>query len=131
MGTEKNGHRGGFRAGNGGPPRLAWCFYTILEHFLRVGAKGPWKELHDEQVALKVLEMDVLSPDMAPEMLPLEAFWGYYRLPMLRRKTGIDYIVHLEYMLTSSTSQLAVCCGCLITLQDLVGYCSSELAPSD
>jgi hypothetical protein len=92
------GQRSAFQIGCGGPPMITWCFYSILERFLRVGAKGPQSKKHDELVSIKLLEIDVRTSDVAPEMLAPKDTCGPDKLRRLRKESGIDYLMHPGYL---------------------------------
>ena len=98
IGTGK-GQRSGFADGCGGPPMITWCFYSILERFFRVGAKGLHMEEHDELVSFKSLKMDVRTPDVAPDMLASKDIYCIHMLNTPRRESGIDYLMYPEGIL--------------------------------
>ena len=51
---------------------------------------------HDELVNLKTFEMDVRTPDVAPDMLAPKDIYRLHMLDTLRREIGIDYLMHPE-----------------------------------
>jgi len=72
-----SGPRSGFRGGNGGPPRIVWAFYILLERFVKVGPVGPMtvevfhneeavRKAVDHNISVKTLRVDVRTPDKLP-----------------------------------------------------------------
>lgn len=100
------GHHIGFSGGCGGPPMITWCFYSILERFLRVGAKGLQEKEHDELVSIKLLEVDVRTPDVAPDMLAPKDIYRVDKLHRLRKESGIDYLMHPEFIVNFIASEI-------------------------
>jgi hypothetical protein len=61
---------------------------------------------HDELVSLKILEMDVRTPDVAPDMLAPKDIYRLNMLDTLRRESGIDYLMHPERILNFIRSDI-------------------------
>ncbi|KAE9365073.1 hypothetical protein N431DRAFT_430617 [Stipitochalara longipes BDJ] len=58
-----------FLGGDRGPPRLTWALYNLIERFLRVGPVGRQPGRNDKHISIKELVIDVLTPDVPPEMI--------------------------------------------------------------
>lgn len=65
-------NRDGFEQGCGGPQQIVWCFYGILERFLRVGPVGLKTKSAPETpdcFGIKMLELDFITPaELTPQL---------------------------------------------------------------
>jgi hypothetical protein len=76
--------RSGFMGGDGGPPEILWCFYSLLERFLKCGPVGDQgkPDSPDRNITIQVLTLDFVTPpdintlDTTPEKLD---YWRYTR----------------------------------------------------
>lgn len=105
FGTGKKKHSD-FQIGCGSPPNIVWCLYSLLERFLRVGPKGTQAKEHDEFVSIKLLELDVRTPNVPPEMIAPKDVVRIDLLEDLRKKTGIDYVMHSDYIANFIRSEI-------------------------
>ena len=55
--------RSGFVGGDGGPPEIIWCFYSLMERFLTFGPVGERKPgSQDRNITIRSLTLDVVTP---------------------------------------------------------------------
>ncbi|KAL5328757.1 hypothetical protein ACEPPN_002261 [Leptodophora sp. 'Broadleaf-Isolate-01'] len=94
----------GYNGGDGGPPRIVWDFYHLLERFLLVGPVGRQKQHHDKNIKIRHLILDVQTPDVPAEMIAPDVNQG--RLLRLRRQSGIKYIKNPKSVVTFISSFL-------------------------
>lgn len=85
------------KVGNCCPPPVTMSFYWLLKRYLSLGPVRYPRGEADKGVRIKLLELDVLSPDglVAPrEQLEM----GVYNLSRLRGESGIDYLISSEFL---------------------------------
>lgn len=52
-----------FRLGDGSPPEIVWCFYSLMERFLTCGPVGKRKlQYLDRNITVKFLTLNILTP---------------------------------------------------------------------
>ena len=82
FGSPKSLGQSGFRGGDGGPPQIVWCFYSLMERFLIHGPVG--KRIsgsQDKNITIKVLTLNIVTP-LDSNMWPTDieqCHHGYFR----------------------------------------------------
>ncbi|MCJ1381184.1 hypothetical protein MMC17_004293 [Xylographa soralifera] len=70
------------RGGNGGPPQIIWCFYSLMERFLTYGPVGERKPgSQDRNITINSLTLDIVSsPENEVTMTELApTYMDWYR----------------------------------------------------
>lgn len=99
--------RSGFRGGCGGPPLITWCFYSLIERFLRlgIGNRSSGDQDIDRKISIKNLDLNFTNPDTSKYTLaPEGCLLGYIpscqqSLEWHRRNDGIDYVISADMFL--------------------------------
>ncbi|KZV80200.1 hypothetical protein EXIGLDRAFT_733449 [Exidia glandulosa HHB12029] len=55
-----------FTPGDGSPPPIVWCFYFLIEHFLRVGPFPKVQDAEDRRLGIRKLVLDFHTPKEGP-----------------------------------------------------------------
>jgi hypothetical protein len=91
-----------FKEGCGGPPMITWAFYDLLTRFI-LGIPGDWytpsaDKILKHDVSIKLLELDVRSPDMPANMIAPHVNYG--SLQRLRKDNGVEYLMNPAFLAT-------------------------------
>ncbi|KAF4629525.1 hypothetical protein G7Y89_g8621 [Cudoniella acicularis] len=90
----------GFAGGSGGPPIVVWPLLGILDRFLRVGpVVNPAAKAHGT-MAIGVLELDVITPEVAENLfIPHEGCWDTLRKHgWSENESDVKYIIPASYL---------------------------------
>jgi len=74
----------GFRLGCGGPPTLVWSYLAILNRYLSFGPIG--HPTNTSGFAIKVLEIDIVTPDVPESAFISPSRWGNVRRGYRRKR---------------------------------------------
>ena len=55
-----------FTGGDGGPPKIVWRFYSVLERFLQCGPMGENAKRKDLFITIDSVDIDIITPELAP-----------------------------------------------------------------
>jgi hypothetical protein len=91
--------------GNASPPQIVWCFYSLMERFLRRGPVGEREAgSQDRNITISVLTLDFLTPqdiDMLPPQQAKYNDWFQSRVRTRRRRADADmanFIMRPEWL---------------------------------
>ncbi|MCJ1295920.1 hypothetical protein MMC34_007485 [Xylographa carneopallida] len=102
-GTKDHPGRSEFVHGDGSPPQIVWCFYSLMERFLTYGPVGERKlGSQDRGITVNLMTLNIVSPpDSEPTMnepVPSYADWYQSRLRDVDNKTSPTSIIRAEWL---------------------------------
>lgn len=65
---EEMRYRSAWRGGDGGPPQILWAFYYLLEHVLRRGPVARTATAVDQEISIKVLDINFVGDNSHPQI---------------------------------------------------------------
>jgi len=109
--------------GDGGPPDLTWCLYSLIERGLRAGPVGRQTREKDRKIGIKELIIDVKTPDVPPSKIYPKGVVDIRQRRAFRNKNGPEFLLNpdfiLSYILSGIDTVLRMCYhtaeyGCLL-----------------
>ena len=89
----------GFRGGDGGPPWIVWGFHNLLIRFLETGPMGPQGKSIDRGVSVQTVVLDIMTPDVRPDMIASVRNSTAGKLRKLSREMGHEMLMSPLYIL--------------------------------
>jgi hypothetical protein len=107
MGNYTKGHHL-FERGDGGPPKIVWSLYSLIERGVRAGPVGRRTRKADKKISIKELVIDVRTPDVPhSEILPREIGTSLRRRRFYK-EYGSDCVLNPDCVLDLVTSDIGI-----------------------